>query len=81
MELLFYEYLKTKEKELESQIAYSKNIEDIKNNNEVSIKMRKLEKEVFGKERQYKTKYDREYNLKIDNTTKKYKSRNYIRFI
>ncbi len=81
MELLFYEYLKTKEKELESQIAYSKSIEDIKNNNDVSIKMRKLEKEVFGKERQYKTKYDKEYNLKIDNTTKKYKSRNYIRFI
>ena len=53
MKQLFYKYPKTIGEELEAQIKYCKSIGNIKNNDNLSLKMRELEKEVFGEERKY----------------------------
>ena len=70
MKTLFYKYPTTIGEELKLQIKYCKSLGIIKNNSELSLKMRELEKEIFGKERKYTTLEERENNGIIDRTTK-----------
>lgn len=56
MEKLFYKMPSTIGEELESQIKYCKRIGKFKNNDEISLEIRKLEKEVFGATRKYVSK-------------------------
>lgn len=53
MERIFYKIPTTIGEELEAQIKYCKSIGRIKNNSDLSLKMRELEKEIFGEERKY----------------------------
>lgn len=66
MERIFYKIPTTIGEELEAQIKYCKSIRRIKNNSDLSLKMRELEKEVFGNERNYRTMEEREYNIPKD---------------
>lgn len=56
MKTLFYKYPETIGEELEAQIKYAKSIGTIRNNEKLSLEMRRLEEEVFGEERKYKSK-------------------------
>lgn len=58
METLFYKYPETIGEELEAQIKYAKSIGTIRNNQDLSLEMRKLEKEVFGEKRKYTARED-----------------------
>lgn len=62
MKTLFYKYPTTIGEELEAQISYCKNKGTIQNMDRLSLKMRELEKEIFGKARSYKGKNESESN-------------------
>lgn len=66
MEKLFYKYPTTIGEELKYQVQYCQSIGRFKNNSDISLKMRELEREVFGKERKYSAKDE----TKKDNTTR-----------
>lgn len=63
---LFYKYPTTIGEELKYQVQYCQSIGRFKNNSDISLRMRELEKEVFGEERRYTSKEE----VKIDNTTR-----------
>ena len=64
MKKLFFRYPLTIGEELKYQVEYCQSIGDFKNNSAISLKMRDLEKEIFGEERKYMSKND------TDNQTK-----------
>lgn len=66
MEKLFYKYPTTIGEELKYQVQYCQSIGRFKNNSDISLRMRELEKEVFGEERKYISKDE----IKKDNTTR-----------
>lgn len=60
MQTLFYKYPETIGEELEAQIKYAKSIGTIKNNQDLSLEMRKLEKEIFEETRKYRAKDEKQ---------------------
>jgi len=56
MKKLFYKYPTTIGEELKYQVQYCQSIGRFKNNSDISLRIRELEKEVFGEERKYTSK-------------------------